>query len=217
LNLAERCLEQDAAALKELQVRCRARTVRFLRNAGVPKANAAEVSAELFTDLVTPAPDGVPLLATYLGQCALETWLNRAALSRAIDKRRSEERHRRRLAVAASVGHIGAVEGDQQPLLPETLLRQILHEAIRQALQGRPNDEYVMIYLLFGSNLRPTEVAKMFRCDWRTLRDRAEAACAEVRFAVEAELHQRDPWLNLSWSEIVNLLLPDLPHGLEGT
>jgi hypothetical protein len=32
-----------------------------------------------------------------------------------------------------------------------------------------------------------------------------------VRFTIQAELQRRDPWLNLSWSEIIKLLTPDLP------
>lgn len=182
----------------------------FLRSAGVPPADARVAVTELLSELIAKDETQPPLLARYHGQCALETWLNRAALSRAISRRRKEDRYRRRLDAAKS---IGAFQSDQ-PLAPdeaEGLLREMLREAIQQALGECPGDDYVILHLLFGSNLHASEVAKMFGCDWRTLKERAEAACAQVRFSVQAGLQRRDPWLNLSWGEIVNLLMPDLP------
>ncbi len=207
---AEQCLEGNATALRELQ-ESRAEVARgFLAAAGMPWPQAFEAVAELLSELL--ASDGAqsPLLAQYQGQCSLETWLNRAALSRAISRRRSEDRYRKRLVNA----HLeGALHHQQRNATAEAddLLRKLLRDSIQQALDGCAGDDFVIIHLLFASNLHATEVARMFRCDPRTLRDKADAACAKVRFAVEAELRQRDPWLHLSWPELLNLLVPDLP------
>ena len=207
---AEQCLGGNDAALEELQGSRVSAVEGFLRSAGVPPPEAKVAVTELVTELLATDENQVPLLAQYHGQCALETWLNRAALSRAISRRRKEERYRRRLETAKS---IGAFQSDQ-PTAPdeaEGLLREMLREAIQQALAECPGDDFVIVHLLFGSNLHASEVAKMFGCNWRTVKDRAEAACAQVRFSVQAGLQRRDPWLNLSWGEIVNLLMPDLP------
>jgi len=212
---AEQCLGGNLAALQELQNRQAHAAAAFLRNAGVPSADAEETVTELMSELVAADGPNPPLLAQFHGQCALETWLNRAALSRAISRRRSEERYRRRLETVEFEGILRPYEAES-PDDAEAFLRQLLREAIQQAMTDCPGDDYVILHLLFGSKLHATEVARMFRCDWRTLRDRAEAACAQVRFTIQAELQRRDPWLNLSWSEIIKLLTPDLPPLFDG-
>jgi DNA-directed RNA polymerase specialized sigma24 family protein len=212
---AEQCLDGNAAALRDLQSKRAQAAERFLMAAGVPRAETREAVTELMSELL--ASDGLqqPRLARYQGQCALETWLNRAALSRAISRRRSEERYQKRLETAASNGALPSLNVDDTSH-GDNFLRQLLREVIQQAMTEVPSDDYVIIHLLFGSNLYANEVARIFQCDWRTLRDRAEATCAQVRFAVQAELQRRDPWLNLGWQELVNLLMPDLPPLYEG-
>jgi hypothetical protein len=180
-----------------------------LRGVGVPVEDARETVGELLSDLVAENQGQAPLLAQFHGQCALETWINRAALSRAISRRRSEARYRRRLENARTAMLVDSRSGGAIP--SDNLLRDLLREAIQKALADCPGDDFVIIHLLFGTNLHATEIARMFQCDRRTLSQRAEVACSEVRFAVQAELRRRDPWLNLSWSEIVTFLTADLP------
>jgi len=182
---AEQCLAGEAAALRELRDgRVRA-AERFLMASGVPRADAREVVAELMSELVAGDAKHQPLLAGYQGQCSLETWLNRAALSRALTRRRRDERYRKRIETAQAEGALGAFQAEDPPYADD-LLRQILRDSIQQALANCPGDDYVIIHLLFGSKLHATEVARMFQCNWRTLRARAEEACSHVRFAVQA-------------------------------
>jgi DNA-directed RNA polymerase specialized sigma24 family protein len=171
---------------------------------------AREAVWEFLSDLLARDQDHNPLLHQYHGECALETWINRAALSRAISRRRREERHRKRLDEAGYAGLLGELHSGNADD-PDTLLRLLLRAAIQKALSACPGDEFVMIHLLFGTGLRATEVARMFQCDRRTLKQRAEAACSQVRSTVQLELRRLDPWLNLAWSEILALLLADLP------
>jgi hypothetical protein len=97
----------------------------------------------------------------------------------------------------------------------ETFLREFLKDAIQRALNGCSAEDFVLLFLLHAGSLQIQELSRMFACDPKTVHSRAKSVCGNVRFAVLAELEAKDPWLRLSFEDVLSLLQPDLPNLFE--
>jgi DNA-directed RNA polymerase specialized sigma24 family protein len=189
--------------------------------AGVESAEAVEVARELWADLLAKGEGKRPLLATYQGRCALGTWLNRVALSRALVRIRREERHRRTVDQAEAEGVLVpsapsvAPDPSEQFMRADALLREMLRDAIRRAFGSLDAEDFVLLFLMHDGDLRIQELSRIFACDPKTVNSRAKAASGQVRFSVQAEIAGRDPWLKLRFEDVLSLLQPDLPHLFE--
>jgi len=207
---AELCLAGEARALAELHDG-RAGAVRgFLQGAGVRTEDAEEVVRDLVADLLVPRGLMRPLLASYRGDCQLATWLNRIALNNVLLRRRAEERRQRREGVVAE-----AVPQEEAPVQRDDALRELLLTAVQNAFGVCSPEDFVLLHLLHAGELRIGELSRMFGRDPKTINAHAERSAADVRFAITTEIERRDPWLKLSYEEIIDLLRPDLPELFE--
>jgi RNA polymerase sigma factor (sigma-70 family) len=207
---AELCLAGKASALAELRGERIMPVLKFLEGAGVPRAEADEVLHDLIVDLVTTRDGRRPLLAGYRGDCLLVTWLNRAALNRVIDRRRVEERRQQREAVAAET----APEMDDPPA-DDDALRDLLRTAVQCAFDTCSAEDFVLLHLRHAGELQFKELSRIFGNTEKTMSARAERSATDVRFAITLEIERRDPWLKLSYEDIIELLRPDLPDLFE--
>jgi RNA polymerase sigma factor (sigma-70 family) len=207
---AELCLAGKGSALAELRGERTKAVLKFLEGAGVPRGEADDVLHDLVVDLVTTRDDRRPMLACYRGDCLLVTWLNRAALNRVIDRRRVEERRQQREAGSAEA----APEMDDPPANDDAL-RDLLRTAVQCAFDTCSAEDFVLLYLRHAGELHFKELSRMFGNTEKTISSRAERAAADVRFAITAEIERRDPWLKLSYEDIIELLRPDLPELFE--
>jgi len=218
---AENCLSGSSSALDELRTGPLSVAERFIVNAGIPPQEAAEVIRELWADLLASGDGRKPLLQGYRGHCALTTWLNRVAFSRALVRMRSEDRRRRTIAHAEQEGVLVpdapsvSSKPDADLANADDFLREFLRESIQRALGGCAAEDFVLLFLLHAGSLQIQELSRMFSCDPKTVNSRARTACGQVRFAVLAELEHKDPWLKLTFEDLLTLLQPDLPHLFE--
>jgi DNA-directed RNA polymerase specialized sigma24 family protein len=202
---AELCLAGTARAVEELREVRLPEVRKYLHQAGVTMQVTDELLADLLTDLLTADTRRPPLLASYRGHCALATWLNTLALNRAISRMRSETRRLQRDAAAAEASPTAAPEE------PDTALRELLASAVRGAFARCAPENFVLLHLLHAGELRIGELSRIFDCDPQTVHARADRTAAEVRFAILSEITRRDPWLKLTFEQIIELLRPDLP------
>jgi DNA-directed RNA polymerase specialized sigma24 family protein len=218
---AESCLSGIPSAVEELRNGPLNVAERFIINAGIPAQDAAEIVRELWTDLLATGADRKPLLLGYRGHCALTTWLNRVAFSRALIRKRTEDRRRRAINTAEEAGSLvpdaPSVSSDPAAefMNADQFLREFLKDSIQRALVGCPAEDFVLLFLLHAGSLQIQELSRMFSCDPKTVNSRAKTACGQVRFAVLAELEAQDPWLKLSFEDVLSLLQPDLPNLFE--
>jgi DNA-directed RNA polymerase specialized sigma24 family protein len=218
---AESCLSGIPSAVEELRNGPLTVAERFIINAGIPVQDAAEIVRELWTDLLATGADRKPLLLGYRGHCALTTWLNRVAFSRALVRKRSEDRRRRTITIAKEDGSLipdaPSVSSDPAAefMKADEFLREFLKDSIQRALVGCPAEDFVLLFLLHAGSLQIQELSRMFSCDPKTVNSRAKTACSQVRFAVIAALEAQDPWLKLSFEDVLSLLQPDLPNLFE--
>jgi DNA-directed RNA polymerase specialized sigma24 family protein len=217
----ENCLAGIPSAVEELRVGPLSVAERFIVNAGVPPNDAAEIVRDLWTDLLATGHGLKPLLVSYRGHCALGTWLNRVAFSRALLRRRSDERRQRAISHAEEEGSLVpdapsvAHDPASEFMKAEEFLREFLKDAIQRALNGCSAEDFVMLFLLHAGSLQIQELSRMFHCDPKTVNSRAKSACSQVRFSVLTEMEAKDPWLKLSFEDVLSLLQPDLPNLFE--
>jgi len=194
---------------------------RFIVNAGFPEQDAREIVRELWTDLLATGEGRKPLLLSYHGHCALSTWLNRVAFSRALFRRRTDERRQRAMTNAekegAAIPNAPSVSSDPSAefLKAEDFLREFLRESIQRALNGCSAEDFVLLFLMHAGSLQIQELSRMFDIDPKTVNSRAKSVCGQVRFAVQAEIESKDPWLKITFEDVLNLLQPDLPSLFE--
>lgn len=167
---------------------------------------------ELWTDLLATGDGRQPLLLRYRGHCALLTWLNRVAFSRALLRRRAAERRQRALDHAEEEGVLvpDATDSESEFLKADNFLREFLKEVIQRALNGCSAEDFVLLFLMHAGSLQIQELSRMFDLDPKTVNSRAKSVCGQVRFAILAEIEARDPWLKLSFEDVLNLLQPDV-------
>jgi DNA-directed RNA polymerase specialized sigma24 family protein len=108
-----------------------------------------------------------------------------------------------------------AADPEMESMKADELLREFLRESIQRALGGCSAEDFVLLFLLHAGSLQIQELSRMFSCDPKTVNSRAKTACGQVRFSILAELEAKDPWLKLSFEDVLNLLQPDLPHLFE--
>jgi DNA-directed RNA polymerase specialized sigma24 family protein len=218
---AESCLSGIPSAVEELRNGPLSIAQRFIVRAGFPEQDAAEIVRELWTDLLATGEGRKPLLLSYQGHCALSTWLNRVAFSRALFRRRTDERRQRAMNNAekerAMVSEAPSVTSDPAAefLKAEDFLRDFLKEAIQRALGGCSAEDFVLLFLLHAGSLQIQELSRMFDIDPKTVHSRANSVCGQVRFSVLTEIEAKDPWLKLSFEDVLSLLQPDLPSLFE--
>ena len=218
---AESCLSGVSTAVAELRSGPLSHAELFIVNAGFPAQDAAEIVRELWTDLLATGNDRKPLLLSYRGHCALSTWLNRVAFSRALFRRRTDERRLRAITHAEQEGSLvseaPSITGNPEVefLKAETFLREFLKEAIQRALNSCAAEDFVLLFLLHAGSLQIQELSRMFDLDPKTINSRAKSVCGQVRFAVQAEIEAKDPWLKLTFEDVLSLLQPDLPNLFE--
>lgn len=214
---AENCLSGVPSALEELRTGPLSAAERFIVNAGFPPQEAAEIVRELWTDLLANTDGKKPLLLSYRGHCALTTWLNRVAFSRALFRKRSEDRRQRAMDEASKSGTLipdapsVASDPESEFMKADTFLREFLRDAIQRAVGDCSAEDFVLLFLLHAGSLQIQELSRMFDIDPKTVNSRAKTVCSQVRFAVIAAVEAKDPWLKLTFEDILTLLQPDVP------
>lgn len=211
---AEHCLSGNSSAVGELRTEVLGRAERFLVHAGIPPSESADVARDLWADLLTGSADHPPLLQKYHGRCALATWLNRVAFSKALTRRRTEDRRQNTIQRAGEAGALTNSDGNVSPATTaeraDEEVRDLLKGAIQRAMNACEAEDFVLLHLMHAGDLQVQELSRIFKCDPKTVNSRAKLVSKQMRFAIEAEIRAQDPWLQLSFDDILALLEPDI-------
>ncbi len=201
LCFAEACLSGNESDLQKLQTVLDQPVRNYLRSTGGRDSETKEILANLHTELVCP-PDGRrPLLASYLGEGSLVTWLNRVALNRLISRRRAEARIRDRFDDGIDLTEVPAPKeaGDREPIVA------VMASAIETGFAQCDPKRFVMLHLIHSNGLTQEEVAVMFSSDRSTISRETSLAREQIRKIIEAEIKRIDPWLELKWEDFIEL------------
>ena len=218
-DLCHACLGGEESSIARLQKQFAPTTASYLIGAGAHPSEAIEVVDGLWADLLVPAGDRPPRLARYNGTCALQTWLNRVALNELITRKRKEQRWQKlipeRLDSPVEAGRTNgrepwqaesAVSGfDEAPLLA------LMKEAVENAFLSCEPEDFVLLQLKHCDGLLGSELGAMFGCDASVISRRLDRAQEHIARMTLLKVRQTDPWLELQWSDFVELCASATP------
>ena len=201
-SLVERCLQNDAAALAELQRENRGPVAAFLSAKGASHLEAQETVDLLWGDLVTPTATGRSPLGRYNGQCSILTYVSIVALNKLYDRKKVGGRHDRRFPSRESVEF---AEPAGESRLKDYPLIELIRAAVEFGFQQCDAEDFVIVHLQYYDGLERDDLMRMFRCSESTIYRKLEAARETLRKSALSYIRERDPWLELRWEDFLEL------------
>lgn len=152
-ELVRRCLAGDERAQRELVRRSAPLVWSLCRRAGVPPAEAEDVSQEVFWSAFAALP-------RYRGECRLSTWLSTLALRRIVDYRRSPARRQVPSGTPASPGFPAPAEPPRSS--PETeALAEERQDRVRSALDRLAEPARTVVVAYYLGEVPVAEIARL--------------------------------------------------------
>jgi len=205
LAFVQRVLSGESAAAAELRSRYNGKLVGVLRARGASQTEAEDLVADLWADCFAPRGNREPLLTTYQGRCALESWLLTVATNRLVDLKR---RQSFRVDVPPSPDSPEDFF-DRQPqpekATSEKQLVVLLRDAIKGAFAKQEPDAVLMLKLVHLHELSQREIARMWGWHESKVSRTLDVTRQNVSRIILAELKRIDPWLELRWEDFVEL------------
>jgi RNA polymerase sigma factor (sigma-70 family) len=202
-DLAQRCLEGGAGAIREFQETYRPVLMAYLRSAGATLGEAEEVTEWLWADCLHERAGQRPRLANYAGQAALKSWLYPVALNHLIGRKRQQNYWSEILQEGLDAERLEAVVGPEGSA--EAPLMALMREAVEAGFQACAPEEFVILQLARMDGLQLGELATMFNCSKSKIDRDLEQAEKTVAEATLSYIRQADPWLELKWKDFVEL------------
>jgi RNA polymerase sigma factor (sigma-70 family) len=202
-----KCRLGDPDALAELRTKCHASLVNILLARGASQTEAEDLVTDLWSDCVPGNADRPSLLEKFSGKCTLQGWLATVATNRWIDLRRRLVRH-----VELNAGVPGSNPVDALGRLPaapawtkEETLVGLLRDSLQAAFALCPPDAMVLLRLVYLHELSQREVMRMLEWSESKVSRFLSRAMEQIETHTLAEIKRRDPWLELSWQDFVDL------------
>lgn len=205
-QLAQKCLENDSAAIAILHTRHRGPIRRYLMHRGAKDWEAEETVDLLWGDLVIPRKTGRTPLSRYDGSSQLQTWLNVVALNLWLSRKRISGRHaheqidgRHDNVEEDALAGFSTENGADIPLL------LLIRDAIDHAFLHCPAEYFVLLQLEHFEQLTRDELARMFQCSKPKLSRLITSARKVIQKTTLGFIKKRDPWLELRWKDFLDL------------
>jgi RNA polymerase sigma factor (sigma-70 family) len=201
LDLVERCLGGDDAAINDLKKSHASYLEAILRAYGAAAGEIEEVLAGLWRDCLVGQVSRDPLFAKYNGASALRNWLGAIVVNRWISVKRADsarERAYQRVAVEQP-------QANGQPDLPDPELSRILESAIRGALAECDAEALVILQLVHSHGINQKEIARLL--GWTESTTSRMVRKAEERLSREIlrRVRQADAYLEVCWEDFLRL------------
>lgn len=214
--LAQKCLEGDEQAIATFQERHSATTHSYLLSRGATPAEAREIVDSLWADCLIRTPTRAPRISGYQGASSLQTWLNVVAVNNFLTSRRSQARTNKLmpLRIHGPAGGDPEENGGEDSSLAyadhgrphtEAPVIAMLRQAIEKAFQMCSPEDFVLLQLFHCDEIKQQELAKIWGCDAATISRKLKRAGAEVSSRVIEHVRATDPYLELQWSDFLEL------------
>lgn len=209
--LAQKCLEGEPLAIRQLEQTHRVDLVNYLLHAGAAIEEARELTDELWADCLADRPERQPRLATYAGNSPLQAWLKAVALNNLVQLKRREKRVRQVAmddaplddAIQADHPRASSLSGARD--VAEAPLLEIMRGAVETAFRECDAEDFVLVQLAHANGLRGRELARMFSCSEAKISRDLERAKRKIAAATMGYVRAQDPWLELQWEDFVEL------------
>lgn len=202
-----RCQQGDAEALARLRETHHPSLFNILRARGASAGETEELLADLWGDCVPKADDQPSLLDKFSGKCSLQAWLATVATRRWIDLKRKQARRGEN-----QLPHENDSDDDPLAALPassattkDEILIDLLRDSLQAAFAACPPADLLMLRLVFLHGLSQREVMRMWAWSESKISRRLTQTMADLEKNTMAALKARDPWLELTWQDFVDL------------
>jgi RNA polymerase sigma factor (sigma-70 family) len=202
-----KCIEGDDQALGFLRGRYQPRLMPILISRGASQTEAEDLLADLWGDCVGQGETRPCLLEKFSGKCGFQNWLITVATNRLIDLKRKQIRHKTFVVPDDPEGgttFINKVPG-KASVQEESSLIGLLRSSLEQAFTQCPSEGLLMLRLVYLHGLSQRELATMWGCHEATISRAVAQAMKGIEKATMEELKKRDPGVELSWEDFVQL------------
>lgn len=202
-----RCRKGDTEALARLRETSHAGLMNILLARGATRTEADDLLADLWADCVPGAEDRPSLLEKFSGKCALQGWLATVVTRRWIDLKRSQAR-RGQTAVPAldrdaenPLEHLPAAPSSEM----EDALVNLLRDSLQAAFARCSAEALVLLHLSYLHGLAQRELVMMMGCHESKISRTLKAVMEQIEADTLEEIKKRDPWLQLTWRDFIDL------------
>ena len=198
------CLQGDPEALGRLREKCHSSVLAILISRGASKTEAEDLLADLWSDCVPGADDKPSLLEKFSGKSKLLGWLSTVATRRWIDFKRRQMR----TATPSNQGENNDLPDDaaaEARLPTDDALVEILRHSLQNAFASCPAETLILLQLRYMHNLSQRELVRMVGYHESKISRMLSSSMEDIRTATLAEIRKSDPWLQLSWEDLLDL------------
>jgi len=190
-------------ALVTLREQLHAPLRRVLLARGAREHDADDLLADLWRDCLADGDD-VSLLERRGESAPVKAWLATVLTRRLIDRQRRERRQ-----TALDPRHDSApsrwVDGSPGDSPADNALNDLLAGALREAFQNCRPEALVMLRLVHLHGLTQREVGRMWGWHETKVSRLMSGALEDIRERALSRLRESDPWLRLTWRDLVEV------------
>src|SRR3954470_9156844 len=201
-----KCRRGDVQALAPMRDQCHGSLLGILLARGANRTEAEDLLADLWADCVPGDDDRPSILEKFSGKCTLLGWLATVATNRWIDRKRKDARH---------VANRNGTEAPEQDLLAhleaapayasDDTLVNLLRDCLKAAFARCGPEARVLLRLVYLHELSQREIVQMLAWSESRVSRYLSQAMKEIEKHTLAEIKKRDPWLELTWRDFVDL------------
>ena len=221
--LVHRILEGDTDTLAELRSEWHPRLLARLRSRRVADSQAEDLLSDLWGDCVphAAAPVGAPesdpsegdsgpsakpcLLTKYNGRITLGGFLFTVVFRRFLDAQRRRKFVQEALPASTDGARTDFIDAlpDPDATVADSFLVDCLKRAIMAALEGCPDEYWLIFQLVYRYRIPQREVGRLWGWKEYETSRKLKAIRDKMRETLQAELRKDDPSLDLSWEEVL--------------
>jgi len=211
LDLVDRAVNGDVAAVRDFQETYRPMLERVLMSRAVDRLQAEDLVADIIAECFGAGKNGQtrPLLEKFEGRSSLSTWMIRITWNRWLDLKR-RDKFRGELPSyddddrsGDQFDRVAGVNPDDELL--DSDLSELMGRAIREAFDSLGPDVLLMMKLSYLHGVSQAVIARMWQCDQTRVSRLLTAAREQVAAVTMQRIREADSSLKLEWEDFQKL------------
>jgi RNA polymerase sigma factor (sigma-70 family) len=211
LDLVDRAVNGDVAAVRDFQETYRPMLERVLMSRAVDRIQAEDLVADIIAECFGAGKNGQtrPLLEKFEGRSSLSTWMIRITWNRWLDLKR-RDKFRGELPsyddddrYGDQFDRVAGVNPDDELL--DSDLSELMGRAIREAFDSLGPDVLLMMKLSYLHGVSQAVIARMWQCDQTRVSRSLTAAREQVAAVTMQRIREADSSLKLEWEDFQKL------------
>ena len=211
LDLVDRAVNGDVAAVRDFQETYRPMLERVLMSRAVDRLQAEDLVADIIAECFGAGKNGQtrPLIEKFEGRSSLSTWMIRITWNRWLDLKR-RDKFRGELPsyddddrYGDQFDRVAGVNPDDELL--DSDLSELMGRAIREAFDSLGPDVLLMMKLSYLHGVSQAIIARMWQCDQTRVSRLLTAAREQVAAVTMQRIREADSSLKLEWEDFQKL------------